>query len=174
MNKNILKNIKDLIITVLIAIVIGTIISNHIISNAEVPTGSMETTIDTNSFIIVNRTAYWFNKPERLDIVVFYHPDINNKLLVKRIIGMPGDTVEIKNGKLYINDKEIDESTYVSSNLNDNWGPYNVPDNSYFMLGDNRAYSHDARYWDNKYVSSDYIIGEAVFEYKPHFKWLLN
>ena len=93
MNKNILKNIKDLIITILIAIVIGTIISNHIISNAEVPTGSMETTIDTNSFIIVNRTAYWFSKPERLDIVVFHHPDINNKLLVKRIIGMPGDTV---------------------------------------------------------------------------------
>ena len=174
MKKDIFKGIRDLTISIVIAIIIGTIISNHIISNAEIPTGSMETTIDTNSLIIVNRTAYWFSEPERLDIVVFHHPDGNSKLLVKRIIGMPGDTVEIKSGKLYINNEEVDESSYVSNSLNDDWGPYNVPDNSYLMLGDNRAYSHDARYWNNKYVNKDYIIGKAVFEYKPHFKWLLN
>ena len=87
---------------------------------------------------------------------------------MKRIIGLPGEKVEIKDGLVYINDssKPLDEP-YINDPPNGDFGPYNVPENSYFMLGDNRDESKDARYWDVKYVKKEKIVGKAWLKYYP-------
>lgn len=167
---------KDLIITVveiILAIIIGIAISTFIVANTEVPTGSMIPTIEERAMLMSNRTAYWFSKPKRGDIVIFEFPDDNNKLLIKRVIGLPGDKIEGKEGNVYINNVKLDESAYINKAVYTNeFGPYTVPNNCYFMMGDNREHSLDSRYWKNKFVSKDNIIAQAWFEYKPTFKKL--
>ena len=112
--------------------------------------------------------------PERFDIVIFKYPDDESQLFIKRLIGLPGETVEIRDGKVYINgsDEPLDDS-FVPEVPTGNYGPYKVPENSYFMLGDNREYSRDSRFWKNTFVSFDEIVGKAVVRYYPSIK-LLN
>ena len=168
-----IKIIIDNLITIAIAFVVGLVVSRLIISNAVVPTGSMEATVDEKAMIIVNRTAYWFGEPQRGDIVAFPAPDDKETLYLKRIIGTPGDKVEIKGHQLYINDIAYKEDyitiKYPESDIN--YGPYTVPDGYYFMLGDNRDESYDSRFWDHKYVPLDDIIGKVHFQYIPEFRW---
>ncbi len=94
-------------------------------------------------------------------------------MFIKRIIGLPGDTVMIRDGKVYINDSEepLDDSFCPEDPLGD-YGPYTVPEGSYFMLGDNRNYSKDSRFWDNQYVRTDQIVGKALIRYFPSIKKL--
>ena len=88
---------------------------------------------------------------------------------IKRVIGLPGETVTIKDGKVYINDSEepLDDSFCPETPLSDGDGVYQVPEDSYFMMGDNRNLSRDSRFWINKYVSRDKILGKAVLRYWP-------
>jgi signal peptidase I len=87
---------------------------------------------------------------------------------VKRVIGLPGETIEGIDGYVYINGEKIEE-TYVKSLLEENFGPYTIPENCYFMMGDNRSMSFDSRLWENKYVSIDKIVGKAMFKYLSDF-----
>ena len=114
---------------------------------------------------------YDFNEPERGDIVIFKYPDDESVDYLKRIIGLPGETVEIISGKVYINGELLDEP-YLSEEPTGDYGPYQVPEDSYFMLGDNRAVSKDSRYWHNTYVKKDKIIAKAFVMYWPSLKWL--
>ena len=91
---------------IVIALVIALIINNFIIINANVPSGSMENTIMTGDRMIGLRTAYWFSSPKRGQVVIFKFPDNEEETFVKRIIGLPGETVHIKNGKVYINNSK--------------------------------------------------------------------
>ena len=120
-----------------------------------------------------NRLAYLFDKPKRFDIVIFKYPDHEKELFIKRIIGMPGETVEIRDGKVYIDGAKepLDDSFTPEEPLGD-YGPYVVPEDSYFMLGDNRNYSKDSRFWNNPYVAEDKILGKAVLRYFPGIKLL--
>lgn len=152
-----------------IALVIAFLISRFVIVNAHVPTPSMETTIMVKDRLIANRLQYLFKDPQRGDIIVFKYPDDENWLYVKRVIGLPGETVVIKDGAVYINDKKLDEP-YLREPMIGNFGPFQVPEGKYFMLGDNRNNSKDSRYWQNKYVSKDKILGKAIFQYYPKFK----
>lgn len=122
---------------------------------ARVPTGSMLNTIQLENILLVKRTPFC-KTIKRGDICVFKKSG-ENFLLVKRVIGLPGEKVEMKNGTVYVNDKKLDEP-YVSSKCDTNKVFY-VPDNSYLFLGDNRANSSDARYWDNPYIAKRYIKG---------------
>ena len=98
------------------------------------------------------------------DICAFYY---NNKILVKRVIAGPGDWVNIdKDGTVYVNDKALDEP-YLAEEPTGDFGPYYVPEDSYFMLGDNRNYSKDSRLWVNTYVHEEKILAKAVFRYYP-------
>jgi len=151
---------------ILIALVIAFILARFVIVNANIPTSSMESTIMVNDRIIASRLHYLFTTPERGNIVVFKYPDDENLLYVKRIIGMPGETVSINKGAVYIDGKKLDEP-YISVSITGNFGPYTVPEGSYFMLGDNRNNSLDSRYWTNKFVSKDKILGKAIFKYYP-------
>lgn len=164
----------------IVAVVIAFFINNVIIMNANVPSGSMENTIMTGDRMIGLRTAYWFSDPKRGDVVIFENPDyqeskrgLNDKYYVKRVIGEPGDKVVIKDAKIYINDsKEPLEETYLPEkwtevNGSDEALEYQVPEDCYFMLGDNRNHSSDARFWEHTYVKRSKIIAEAKLIYWP-------
>ena len=153
------------------AIIIALFVDFVIIANAVVPTGSMESTIPAGSRIMGLRLYYNFKDPERGDIVIFKYPDDEKVDYLKRIIGLPGETVEIASGKVYIDGELLDEP-YLDEEPTGDFGPYQVPEDSYFMLGDNRAVSKDSRYWTNTYVRRDKIIAKAFFMYWPKLKWL--
>ena len=112
-------------------------------------------------------------QPERFDIVIFKYPDDESRLFIKRVIGLPGEVVEIKDGKVYIDGSPtpLDDS-FIPEKMIGSYGPYTVPENCYFMLGDNRNDSKDSRSWKNKFVRFDQIVGKAVVRYYPSFKWL--
>lgn len=154
---------------IIIALAAVFILNKTLIVNAQVTSGSMEDTVMTGSRVIVNRQAYLFHEPERGDIITFYCPDAPDKEFMKRILALPGETIEGKTGVIYIDGKPLQEP-YIEEIFNADFGPYHVPDDSYFMMGDNRNNSWDSRFWVNKFVRSDAIIGKAEFEYYPEIK----
>ena len=173
--REILSWVQILVIAGVIAFVLNT----FIIANSTVPTGSMENTIMAHSRVLGSRLTYKFSEPERGDIAIFRYPDDKEEGIttyyVKRIIGLPGETVDIVDGKIYINgsDTPLDEP-YLHEEM-DMYGKdhlhYNVPEGHYFMLGDNRNNSNDARFWKNKYVPEEDLIAKVYLEYfpNPHF-----
>lgn len=156
--------IKVLFFSVLIAWVIG----NFVLMIAYIPSGSMENTLQIDDKVIGLRFAYKFQKPERKDIIMFKYPDDENKDFIKRIIGKPGDTVNIVDGKVFINNskKPLDEP-YLKETPTGNFGPYVVPDGCYFVLGDNRNNSLDSRFWKHKFVKKEKILAKAVVRFWP-------
>ncbi len=163
------KEVVSWILTFIACIIAAKLITSFIIVNARVPSASMENTVMTNDRLIANRLAYIFSDPERFDIIVFVAPDEPEKLFIKRIIGVPGDTIEINNGTLIINGEVVENEEYLKEPMNSdgNYGPITVPEDNYFMLGDNRNNSYDSRYWVNTFVPEDTILGEAMFTYFP-------
>lgn len=167
---NIKKEISSWILTLVITFVLIFVLKNYVIINAKVPTGSMENTIMPKDQLFGNRLAYVFDEPERGDIIFFYYPDDESQKFVKRIIGLPGEKVTIVDAKVYINDSEVPlDEPYLKEEWVHGTGPYEfqVPEGCYFVMGDNRNTSVDARYWDNTYVAKEKIIGEAGFIYYP-------
>ncbi len=166
-------NALEWLVIIVLALVIALFINFVIIINSTVPTGSMETTIMPGSRMIGLRVSYWFSDPQRGDIVVFKYPDDPSQTFVKRVIGLPGETVEVIDGVTYIDGVELDEpyinpNYYITRNMDsEDYGPYTVPENSYFVMGDNRGNSKDARYWTNTYVRKKAILGKAMFVYWP-------
>lgn len=167
------KELWEYIKMIIFVVVVVLIVNNFLMINARVPSESMEKTIMTGDRFFGNRLAYLFDDPERFDIVVFKYPDDESQLFVKRVIGLPGETVEIKDGKVYINGSEtpLDDSFTPETPTGD-YGPYVVPDGSYFMLGDNRNHSGDSRFWKQPYVEKEKIVGKAIFRYFPGVKIL--
>ena len=149
----------------------------HFVGQRTVVNGSsMDTTLANGQNLVMDKLSYRFHDPERYDIIIFPGPEEfgQHPYYIKRIIGMPGETVQIKDGKVYINDSEtpLDDS-FVSETPLGSFGPYEVPENCYFMMGDNRNNSKDSRYWQNTYVQFDQIVGKAEIRYFPSIK-LLN
>jgi len=163
------REIIEWVIVIEVAIVLAVVINLVFLVNAIIPSASMEPTIMVGDRIFGNRLAYINEDPKRGDIVIFRYPDDETQLFIKRIIGEPGDVVWIKEGKVYINgsDEPLDEPYVVVPDTGD-FGPYQVPENHYFMMGDNRTKSADSRYWINPYVERDKILGEAWVRYFPN------
>lgn len=158
------------VLTILVAILLAVILKNYVIINATVPTESMENTILPEDRLIGNRLAYLFQGPQRGDIIIFEYPDNVEEKYIKRIIGLPGDLVTISDGKIYINGSEepLEESYLKEEWLYGNDGlQYQVPEDSYFVMGDNRNRSWDSRYWKNTFVQREQIIGKAGVIYYP-------
>ena len=172
----VLSEVLDYVKVIVFAVVFVLIVNNFILINALVPSESMEKTIMTGDRIFGFRLAYEWNEPERFDIVIFKYPDDpeQKELYIKRIIGLPGETINIVNGKVYIDGKmtPLDDSFCPETPIGD-FGPYTVPEGCYFMLGDNRNCSKDSRFWENTYVREDQIVGKAVLRYYPSIK-LMN
>lgn len=171
--EKIIKETISWVKTIVFAFIFAFIITQYIIVNATVPTGSMIDTINEKDRLVANRLAYLFDDPQRGDIVVFIYPDDGKTLYIKRVIGIPGDIVKIEEDGVYVNGEKLDED-YVTGRTFPHNGvtEFKVPDNSYFMLGDNRENSADSRYWKNTYVEKDKILGKAVFKYWPKIEVL--
>ena len=164
------KEVLSWCMTLLAAFVLALVLKNYVIINATVPTGSMENTIEPGDDLFGFRLAYKFSEPERGDIVIFKFPDDESQKYVKRVIGLPGEKVTITEGKIYINNSDVPlEEDYLKEDWVRATGPFSfeVPEDSYLVLGDNRNDSYDARYWENTYVTKDEIIGKAYFTYYP-------
>lgn len=167
------KEAMSWILCIVITIAVTQLITRFVIINANIPSGSMENTIMTNDKLIALRTSYWFHDPKRGDIIIFEYPDNEEEWYIKRVIALPGETVEVKDGKVYINHSKtpLDEP-YIKEEPVDDFGPYTVPKDGYFVMGDNRNGSNDARDWDTHYVSRDEVLGKAWFRYYPSLKWI--
>ncbi len=173
----ILHEVLDITKTLFTAFTIAYFVNHALIANAHVPTGSMEPTIEVNSMIILNRLAYAGEKePARGDIISFYPPDgvhydSDGKPItyLKRVIGLPNETIEGRDGRIYI-DGELLTEKYITIEIESDFGPYTIPEDCYFVMGDNRNNSWDSRYWNNKFVSKYAIIGRAEFKYLPTWK----
>ena len=185
--KNFQSKIWDWTKSILIALVLALFIRAFIVQAYKIPSGSMIPTLLIGDYLLVNKLAYgirnpikndfiYFRKlPERQEIVVFTYP-INKKLdFIKRVIGLPGDTVEIVNKKVYVNGKLLKEPYVQFSDPEiypkevsprDNYGPVKVPPGYIFVLGDNRDQSYDSRFWG--FVPINYVKGRALIIY---FSW---
>ena len=168
--QSVVKEILSWVIPFASALVVALLLKNYVIINADIPTGSMENTIMPGNRLIGSRLSYLKDGPERGDIVIFRYPDNEEELYVKRVIGLPGETVDIRDGHIYIGGSEV---PLTEDYLKEEWtvatGDYHfqVPEDSYLMLGENRSDSWDARYWNNTYVQREKILGKAVVIYWP-------
>ena len=158
--------------TILFALVFAWLFTNFVIVNAMVPTGSMEGTIRVDDRIVAFRLSYMFSEPQRFDIIVFRGPYDESNLYVKRVIGVPGDTVVIEEGRVFINgESQPVRDDFVQGEFTGNFGPFEVPENNFFVLGDNRNNSVDSRHWQNSsFVERGQIQGRVIFRYWPGFR----
>ncbi|MDD3888776.1 MAG: signal peptidase I [Syntrophomonadaceae bacterium] len=174
MSKETKEFLKETISVIIIAFVLAMILRNYVIEGREIPTGSMLPTVQLNDRVWVNRFIYHFKEPQRGDVVMFQPPESVNSSTpyLKRVIGLPGETVEMKNNKVYINDKALLEP-YVAEPLEYEYGPVLVPANGLLVLGDNRNSSYDSHEW-NAWLTQDRLMGKALAIYWPlkHFKLL--
>lgn len=153
------------------ALVIALLATHTLVVNSIVPTGSMESTVMPGDRVFGNRLAYVFSEPARGDIIIFDFPDDESKLYIKRIIGMPGETVNIVDGAVYINGAQTPlEEPYLNEPPLGSYGPYEVPEDSYFVMGDNRNNSLDSRFWENHFVTREEIRAKAGLRYFPGVK----
>lgn len=131
-----------------------------------IPSGSMLPTLEINDRLIIEKLSYDFGTPRRGDIVVFNPPESLNQTdaFIKRVIGLPGDQIEVKNGLVYANGEPLQEP-YIETKPNYQYGPVTVPENEYLVLGDNRNESFDSHYWG--FVPQDHLIGRAMFRFWP-------
>lgn len=135
-----------------------------------IPSGSMEPTLEINDRLVIEKISYHFNPPVRGDIVVFWPPESltqpgkRRDAFIKRVIGLPGDTVEIKNGTVFVNGEGLQED-YIKAEPEYIWGPETVPADHYLVLGDNRNSSFDSHSWG--FVPRENIIGRAVVRFWP-------
>lgn len=172
--KSKLREVVDFLLPILIAVAVALVLKYCVIANAVVPTGSMLNTIQEGDRVIASRLAYVKDDPQRYDIVIFKYPDDEKQYYVKRIVGLPGETVEVVNGVVYVTKTDgktvqLDDSFVTKETPTGNYGSYTVPADSYFMMGDNRNHSEDSRFWQNKFVKKNKIVGKVEFRYYPKF-----
>jgi signal peptidase I len=166
------------------ALLLALFIRTFIVQAFKIPSGSMIPTLQIGDHILVNKLAYgvripfWeqyvvdFSRVERGDVVVFVFPEDRSKDFIKRVIGVPGDSVEIRGKKVYVNGKQIedphahfegDDPQNAGLTTRDDFGPKTVPENSIFVMGDNRDRSYDSRFWG--FVNLDDVRGKAFLIY---------
>lgn len=164
--KSFLKELLSFVKLFVIAYIAAFLFTHLIIINIYVPTGSMTNTIMEHDRLIGSRLSYIFSSPERGDIIVFKYPDDETQKFVKRVIGIPGDVIEITDGTVSVNGEILDEP-YIREPMNKYETLYYVvPEDSYFVMGDNRNDSKDSRYWStSNYVKKEQILAKAIFKY---------
>lgn len=165
-----MRFVIDVVETLILSIVLFAAI-NTISARIRVDGASMEPTLQSGEFVIVNKLSYFFGEPEIGDIIVFHFPRDPDQEYIKRIIGLPGDRVEVKNGKVFVNNMVLLEDYIAAPPVyGDVW---EIPADSLFVLGDNRNNSSDSHNWGT--VPLDYVIGKATFIYWPPTEWgILN
>jgi signal peptidase I len=146
-----------------------------------IPSASMRPTLESGDHVLVDKKSYWSNPPARFDVVVFETPD-SGKVFIKRVIGLPGETVELRNREVFVDGVAIEEPHVASGDLvgtprepRDTMPPTLVPERSYFLLGDNRDHSYDSRF--TGMIPLEDIEGRVAIRYfswsetSPHVRW---
>lgn len=167
MNGQIKEFFKETLSIVIIAFVLAMVLRTFVIEGRIIPTGSMLPTLQLQDRVMVNKFIYYFKEPQRGEIIVFRPPDIlgSKDDYIKRVIGLPGEKVEIKDGKVFINERPLKEP-YLAEEMNYQFGPVVVPEDSLLVLGDNRNKSFDSHKW-NAWLTKDRIKGKAFLIYWP-------
>ena len=158
----------DLLETIILAVVLFFAI-NAVSARVRVDGFSMLPTLQDGEYVLVNRLAYRNDLPVRGDIIVFVSPQSPDLDLIKRVIGLPGDTVKIFDGKVQVNEKMLDEPYIAAAPIYN--GEWNVPEGNLFVLGDNRNDSSDSHAWG--LLPTENVIGKAVLIYWPIPDWNL-
>lgn len=164
--KGCVEFIKELVLVVLVAL----LFTSFIVSHNKIPTPSMVSTINEQDHILTTMVPYYYRNPEVGEIVVFKQGE---ESWVKRVIGLPGDIIDIREGQVYVNDEARDESAYLAAGMSSEpypgsdhvTFPYTVPEDHYFLMGDNRAQSQDCRYLGA--IARDKIYGKAWIKIYP-------
>lgn len=159
------KYIVDVIITILAAY----ILVSYICCETTVVGNSMETTINNEDTVLINKISYVFNKPKRFDCIAFEQDSVDSsKVYVKRVIGLPGETIQIKDGSVYIDGEKLEDTistSILTAGVASN--EYKLGDNEYFVLGDNRNNSEDSRFATVGMVKSNNIVGKVWMIISP-------
>lgn len=173
--------------TLTLFIIAALVLRASVVEAFKIPSGSMIPTLRIGDHILVSKlsygvrvpfmthSAYVFSQPQRGDIVVFTRPDENGTFedesdinIIKRVVGLPGDKIEVRDAKLYVNDQPLDEgyARWEDGGIREgNFGPETVPDGHVFLLGDNRDHSRDSRFWQEPFLPIDRIKGRAMIIY---------
>ncbi|WP_206110018.1 signal peptidase I [Paenibacillus albicereus] len=154
--------------SLVIALVCSLLIRTYVVEAMVVPTGSMIPTIQIKDRVVVEKLLPMTNLRHG-DKIVFYPPveEEAGKRYVKRLIGLPGDTIQIKEGVLYRNEERVEEP-YIKEPMSYDFGPIQVPDKQYFFLGDNRNQSYDAHLWATPFVDEEDLIGKVILTLPTH------
>ena len=155
--------VREIVETVALTILIFLVI-RFVIQSYHVEGPSMQTTLTSDNFVVVNKVSYLFHAPERGDIIVFHYPLDTTRDFIKRVIGLPGDTIKVDSTHVWVNGVQLTEP-YVHIPFNGIGAVWKIPANEYFVMGDNRPVSDDSRSWGC--VPKDFIVGKAVVVYWP-------
>jgi signal peptidase I len=162
--KSVLREVVEtVLLTLLIFFAIRALIQNFRIEGV-----SMEPNLHDGQYLIINKFVYYLHPPERGDVVVFHYPRNPRRDFIKRIIGLPGEKVEIRGERILINGEELQEP-YAVHTGNYSWGPQRLGEDEYFVLGDNRSSSSDSHNWGP--LPKDAIVGKAWISYWPPKYW---
>ncbi|MFC1571826.1 signal peptidase I [Candidatus Margulisiibacteriota bacterium] len=153
--------------TIVVAFILALIIRAFFLQVFWIPSGSMEPTLDIKDRIVVNKVAFHFRAPRRQEVVVFRQVGLMaepKRDLIKRMMGLPGEVLEVKDGIVHINGKPIEETHPLNREYTD-FGPVAIPDDHYFVMGDNRPASADSRYWG--FLPKKNLIGPTFLRIWP-------
>jgi len=164
---NIKGILREVVETAVLTLVIFFLV-RLALQNFRIEGHSMEPNLHDGQFLIINKLVYYVHPPERGDVVVFHSPGNPRKDFIKRVIGLPGEEVEIGDGQVFVNGVQLEE-TYITRRGHRSWGPEVVGEFEYFVLGDNRNNSSDSRNWGM--LDGEAIIGKALISYWPPQDW---
>ena len=163
--------LKDTLQVVVFALILTFILRSYVFETRTIPSGSMLPTLQIGDKLFVDKVYFKFKDFQRFDILTFIPPQNAQaegvKLgspWIKRLIGLPGDTIQVMDGKVYLNDKPLEEP-YINEKPNYTYGPVTVPDGMVFMMGDNRNNSNDSHFWG--FLPMENIKGKAFYRYWP-------
>jgi signal peptidase I len=159
-----LRWLREVLETIIPAILIALVINLFLAQATRVYGQSMEPTLCNDQHLVIEKLSYRFHGPRRGDVAVIKLDGYSSELLIKRVIGQPGDRVEIRDGQVYVNGQLLDEP-YITQFTRGDYGPTDVPPLHIFVLGDNRGFSNDSRSFGM--VPIDHVVGRAWFSYWP-------
>lgn len=158
--------------SIIVALILTLIIRTFVIQAFKIPSGSMRPTLLEGDKLFVNKYIYRFESPKPGDIIVFKYPVDPKKDFIKRLVALGGDEVELRDGKIYVNNKALEDPATFGKFYYYNHDPYGgpfetikVPQDSYYVLGDNSANSTDSRFWG--FVPKKNVLGKAIFRWWP-------
>lgn len=163
---------KEYLIYALIFFLVVVVSPRYVWGKTVVEGSSMNDTLKNGDWLLNEKLSYEFGEPKRFDVIVFHSPVEEDKHWVKRVIGLPGETVQILDGKIYINGEELTADTYGNGKIDYSGiasAPYKVPEGCYFVMGDNRIGDHS---WDSRYeevgpIEKGEIWGKVIFRTRP-------